>query len=248
MRILYDNEAYAGRALTASSEATGYAVSQLENHIVARRWRATGDSAEWAMWDAGAGNTITVTDCALNGHNFSSGAVVKIQGNATDSWGSPSVDETITYNAEVMYKQFTGGAYRYWRVSIVDASNPDTYVEVGVIFFGEDLDLGDIIYREYAMQYEDTSIQAFTQTGQLYGDQGIVREIYNFQFPFIDTEKSSIDTWYDTVGKFRPWFMLTFPADLTNHPIKYVVFTENLDWNHIFNTKWNLAMSCMEVF
>jgi len=248
MRILYDNEVYAGHTLTANSETIGYPVTNLENHIVAKRWRATGDTSEWVKWDAGAGNTITVTDCALIGHNFTSDCTVKIQGNATDVWTSPSVNETITFNAGVMYKQFAGGSYQYWRVSIVDASNPDTYVQVGVIFIGEDLDLGDIIYREYSMQYDDTSIQAFTQTGQLYGDQGIIREIYNFQFPYINTEKSSIDMWFKTVRKFRSWFLLTFPADLTNHPIKYVVFTENLDWNHILGSKWNMSMSCMEVF
>lgn len=248
MRVLYANEAHEGHVLTSSSAAVGFPVTNLENYLVSDKWRATGDADEWIKFDAGSGNTITVTDCAINGHNFSSGATVKIQGNATDVWTAPTIDETITFNAGVMYKQFTGGSYQYWRLSIVDSSNPDTYVELGILFIGEDLNLGDIYDREYPIQNEDTSIRHFTRTGQMYGDKGIIRDIYVFSLPHVDDEKSDIEAWFDAVGMWRSWFLIIEPTDLTNFPIQYMAFNENLDWNHIIGTIYNLNFACIEVF
>lgn len=103
------------------------------------RWRggAPAVDPEYLTFDllaAGAPDAVIV-----HGHNISSGATVKIQGNATDSWGAPSVDETITYQAGTMFRYLTTTprSFRYWRLLITgDSANPDGWLEASEVFLG----------------------------------------------------------------------------------------------------------------
>ena len=115
MRILWDNE-FDKYTITANSEETGYPATNLnQDFTLAKKTRTTDDTAETWLIDAGVGNTIEMTCAAIgDGHNLTSGATIKFQGNATDSWGSPSIDEALTYAAGNIIKFFTGGSYRFW--------------------------------------------------------------------------------------------------------------------------------------
>jgi hypothetical protein len=79
-----------------------------------------------------------------DGIRLSDTAVVKIQANATDSWGSPAVDQTLTIDNTYMVASHyfsTDQSYRYWRVVIEDVGNPYGYVELGMVWFGKSLSI-----------------------------------------------------------------------------------------------------------
>lgn len=72
-------------------------------------------------------------------------AVVKLQGNATDSWSSPAFNETLEWN-EFSIASFNASglhttALRYWRISIVDRDNTRGYLEISSLFLGDLLDI-----------------------------------------------------------------------------------------------------------
>ena len=96
---------------------------------------------QWLKFDFGSAGNI---DFAFipRFHNLTNSATLKVQGNSTDSWSSPPVNETLSVSAgKAIAKCFTGGSYRYWRVLFADASNPDGYLEIPNIWLGEWQDL-----------------------------------------------------------------------------------------------------------
>jgi len=248
MRIAWDNE-FDKYTITANSEATGYPATNInQDFTLATKSRTTDDTAEWWKIDAGSGNTIEMTCAAIgDGHNLTSGATIKFQGNATDSWGSPSVDETLTYAAGNIIKFFTGGSYRYWQFSIVDAANPDGYIEIPRIFGGTYLDLVNIWYREFPEEIISTSDKEYTVTGQLYGNKGVQQKIYNFQLPYLtNTQKESIETMFATVDLIKPVFLTIDENDLTKLEPIYAAINDDLSFNHIIAYVWNTTLSFKE--
>jgi hypothetical protein len=112
--------------ITASSEASGFPGSNLlDVHKPGAEWRSTATTEQNIVFDTGTVGCV-VTAVFLGDVNFTS---VTIQGNATDSWGSPSFSQAFTVskdNVVQRYKAFaalTGFAYRYLRL-LVPAQSP----------------------------------------------------------------------------------------------------------------------------
>ena len=91
------------------------------------------------------GSAVTIDTCAMANINFTTSAIVKIQGNAADSWGSPSLSETLVVSGlgldpaytNLFHKIVTGSpTYRYWRINIDDTTNPNGYYQVGEAWLG----------------------------------------------------------------------------------------------------------------
>jgi hypothetical protein len=104
-------------------------------------WKTTGITSENIVIDYGAATKVTAS--VLHDHNFTSSAVVKFQANATDSWGSPSVDYTFTTitDALVYYHDST---YRYNRWLIADTTNTESFLRVANIMSTEYLALSKV--------------------------------------------------------------------------------------------------------
>ncbi len=136
LKLCYSNLVDAsGTTITANSSETSLPVSNITNFWKTKVHRATGDAAEELKFDFGSAQNIWVV--AIVGHNYSSGATVTLELNATDAWGAPSVSQVIAYNADMMIYVFTSAQnYRWARITIADGSNPDGYVEEGRVFLG----------------------------------------------------------------------------------------------------------------
>ncbi|MCP3682363.1 MAG: hypothetical protein GY861_06695, partial [bacterium] len=135
--------------ITASSENPDYLFSTaLIDNRLSRVGQTLNDGSQWVKFVySGAVDVDTV---AVLGNNFTSSATVKIQANATDVWTSPTVDQSLTYTKDnrrstelgrdvgVWSYQFsTTQSYRYWRLTVDDGSNLDTYIEIGFVFMDE---------------------------------------------------------------------------------------------------------------
>jgi hypothetical protein len=120
IRWLHTNLLLSASAVTVSSEATAYPKANLYNFRKGKyfQFNDAGESPFTHTIVFTTGGNSNVDFVALLGHNIAAAATIKFQGNDTDSWGSPSLDETITYRAEDMYKKFTEVSHVYWRVAI----------------------------------------------------------------------------------------------------------------------------------
>lgn len=88
-----DDDAAAGKTVTASAENANYPASNLVNLDVSWPAKLTTTSGSWVI-DLGA--TKTVKAIGLLNHNFDAGLDVKVQGHSADLWTDPDYSEDVT--------------------------------------------------------------------------------------------------------------------------------------------------------
>ena len=141
VRILYDSDTWDAATITSSSEESDLVDGNVVDDFVGKVWRTTADSAEWIKFDLGAAAKLTCF--SLFGFNLTAAATVTLEANATDSWATPSYSQALTIatdsDAVVLERVvlFLDQTYRWWRLTIADAANTDTYVQIGRIKAGE---------------------------------------------------------------------------------------------------------------
>ena len=93
-------------------------------------------------------NTITlnfgaaknIKACMILDHNISSGAIIRLMGNDSDSWESPAYSQAIMWNSGKI-GMYLDQEYQYWRLQISDQSNPDGCFKLGELYLGAYLEL-----------------------------------------------------------------------------------------------------------
>lgn len=252
MRIAYDNEVD-NMSLTPATEDANYPVENIQDIRLSKVYRSTDDADETIVMDAGAGNTINPTVLLIAAHNITDAATISIQGNATDSWGSPTVDESVTHDAGVIVHTFTGSALRYWRLYVDDDANPDTYIEIGRVFLGTYLQMPNVAPGiEFPRQ--STTQRSFSLSGQIYANRGIDYLAPGFEVPVIsDAERQAIDTMWLDVGNHKPVFLTVWEDSLsTLRPIYCVIDQEAIGWRRSelgsWGLLWETAIQFREVF
>ena len=105
-------------SLTYSSQDQNFPASNTRHRWHTKVWRSTCSYGEWLKVDLGAATQIKTI--ILKHNNFSPYAVVKVQANSTDSWGSPAFEATLsTISNDIMLSSFDQ-TYRFWRLYIID--------------------------------------------------------------------------------------------------------------------------------
>jgi hypothetical protein len=250
MRILYLSAADSA-TLTASTEASNLPVENVQDPRLSQPWRTTALSDQTVLIDAGDGNTINPNCFALAGHNLTDGCTLKIQGNATDAWTTPTVDETVTHRDDVIVHFFTGSALRYWRVFIDDDSNPDGYVQIGRLMLGTYLQMPPVD-PAVNIPRRTTSVTTDSISGQSYGDRGVLYRAPGFQFPLItDAERVLIDAMWTEVENVAPVVLVVWEDSLTVlGPIYCKLDQDNLPWQRAAGQglSWQTTIAFREVF
>lgn len=246
--ILGHNNYVDSATITANSEASGYPVGNIQDVQLTKVYRSTGVTTEWIKFDLGSAKSIK--GVFILAHNITSGATIKIQANTSDSWTSPAVDQTLTYDNETIYYLFSSAqSYQYWRFYVEDSGNSDGYIEIGRIELDELLELGDVISSEYPETIYRTDRTQFTLTGQVFGNEGISYKLWSLGMPFLrDTDKENLEAVYDEVGQIKPLILILYEDMINTYGIKYVVFNDNIAFNHIFKDIWNCNIAFREVF
>lgn len=137
MRLMLNNLAD-DATLTATGAHANYPATNIQHPHLSRYCRSDGTSLV-IVFDLGSAQDITTF--ILAGHNISDSATVTLEANSSDSWVGAPFSETITDNYKVICEYFTEITYRYVRLSISDASNPDGYVKLGRVYIGEYLQM-----------------------------------------------------------------------------------------------------------
>uniref|UniRef100_UPI0011453510 hypothetical protein n=1 Tax=Anaplasma marginale TaxID=770 RepID=UPI0011453510 len=205
MRIMYNNVCdTSGITLTESSENSQYPAENVQNIHLTKTWRtATGSlSSQSIVFDAGAGNTFTADSCAILNHNLTNAATIKFQMHTADSWGTPDLDETLTWRSGVIAKYFTSTSKRYMRFFFTDAGNTDNYIEVGRMFACAYLQVTPSSLLDFRITKVRTDNVKESIGNQMYSDQGVGYREFRYRFPPTGTTMiSSLDTMYDTIRR-----------------------------------------------
>lgn len=223
IKFMYDNLWDAsGTTLTSSSEEAGYPDTNTQQRWHTRCWRATGDAAEWVKVDLGSAQNIKAF--VIKNHNFTGAATLKIQGNAADVWGAPTVDVTLPITTgTIIYTWSSNQSYRWWRVSIEDGANPDTYVKIGRIFLGSFFEPASN-FATHTPAFLDPSGIKHSTGGQYSANEKTHYKTISYGFKGITVaDFASFETVYDEVGISKNYFICEDSADASAYTITYYV-------------------------
>jgi len=139
-----DNVVSLASTITVSAPDAAYPSANLSDGNPARPCKFDATSGT-IVFDFGAARRIDLA--ALIHHNLDAGLNVRIQANATDAWGGPSLNEPFTIPAidedgfsVNPWFDLTGaagylvGGYRYWRLAVIGANAAN--VAIGQLWLG----------------------------------------------------------------------------------------------------------------
>ena len=126
----------------------------------------------------------------------------------------------------------TAQNFRYWRITIADASNTDTYVKIGRVFLGSYFSPTYDV-SSYAMQIADPSEIGLSVGGQLSVAARTHYKAWTYQFTFIpESDKDTFETIFAEVGFSNPYFIVENVYDSAS--TRYARNTSPFNFNFLF--------------
>jgi hypothetical protein len=210
MHMLWNN-LHPDATVTASSADADWPVSYLKLYWPTLTHRTTGIASEWWKWDLGAATQVRYF--ILWNHNFTSGATLTLQANASDSWGAPAYSTAVT-----RYSGFVIAAinqtYRWWRLVVADAGNGDGYLKAGYAYLGGYF-APTYGYTNRTCSLVDPSIIAASADGQFSAAQHTQYKELGYEFAAVlDADRSTLETIWASIGTYKPHFIVETPSDL----------------------------------
>ena len=211
--------------LTESSENSMLPAENVQNARAGKVWETTGASVNQnIVVDMGSTQAATYLGLVHPDENLTPG---NIQGNATDSWGSPSFDETITGSGKThVYKFSVGALVRYYRFTFTQpVSTPS---KLGRLFIGGATTLTqNMDYEGFAIHNVDRSSTVKADGGS-YSDQRLGHK--RLTLPFSDiteaTKTTLQETIFDVVGTHTPFFIQPDETETGADDWYYVKFSD----------------------
>jgi len=225
--------------VTATSEDPDFPVENLQERWATFDWRSAGVAgAIEVVADLGADwATKSVGGFVLENMNLTAGAAVEIGGHPTDptGLGATAWSAPITVTAEMIAKKRIAvklpaeETYRFWRVVIVDAANPDSYLSASRIFFGE-VFTGKYHYQPGGgRDLIDPSSIGQSAAGQKTSSRQPVRDTYA---PVVTIAGLADIDGYDAMARWcgaysRPLWVALDSTDITDSMV-YISFMETV--------------------
>lgn len=211
MKILYDN-LIKNSTITSSTETSLYDDDFIVDINSKKTWRSTVDTASSVVFELASADSFD--SVGIVNHNFTDAATIKIQANATDSWGAPTFTTTLTWRDYIIHESFTAPAnLLFWRIEVTDAANPDGYIEIGTLYLGNELDMPGMTPTQ-TLGFNTNSIVSFSTSNQPFGD---IRDNYNtvgVEVPIkTNTQRKAIRAMFNTIKNITPMFMSIWEDD-----------------------------------
>ena len=173
--------------LTPSTEDSNFPASNLKKFFRSKVWRTTTAATTQTLdidlkTEEEIDSFCMFFDPVLK-NRFTEDAVVKLQASATALFTSPPVDVTISIDDDnETFSHFftTDQAYRFWRVTITDTTNPDGFLEVPKMFLGRKIQISKVPQTGFQMTQSDLSRTDTSLFGHEFKDVFPIRKGFNF--------------------------------------------------------------------
>ena len=249
-RLAWNNLLIAsGVAITSSSEATGYVDDNLADPARWRKWRsATSTSDQWVKFDLGANASMQVF-AAVNA-TVHTGGTVRVQANASDSWGSPTIDDVFTVPSLDLTRVLTdwrtaASSLRWIRFYFTNTGAVSEYVELGAVFAGPYLEPARSISPSLAVRRVDLSTQRYAIGGQR---SSVIKPKYHeVSGTFVlqtATARNELRSAYETIGATQPAIFAVDPNDPSL--IFYGTLQSTLSAEHRAADLWDMPVDFVE--
>jgi hypothetical protein len=259
-RILDYNYAFdPSVTITATSEDPNFPASNLKRYQRSRVWRSSGiASIERIVFDLQTAEQIDSFAMLFNpiqgeGVKFSDSAVIKLQANATNSWGSPALEVTLSIDSAydvITYFFATPQSYRFWAVQIQDAGNAFGYLEIPKIILSKSTQLGQTPEIGFSDVLTDQSKISDTPYGHRYSDVYPERRSFQFDYSALAMEDvEALQQIFRRVGKVTPIALALDPTETLFDKDRFFLYgylNDKLQGKHRFYSYFDGALSLEE--
>jgi hypothetical protein len=208
--------------LTESTQNAYYPAENIQYMDKEKVWKTSGaQAAETLLFNLGSAKSVTA--CVVAGHDFDGTETnIKIQGNATDSWGSPTVNETLTYAAGTFAKTFAGASLQYWRLIFTKANATDIK-SIGRVYLGAHVTVDAPDHAGIGWSIEPLDDVSDSIGSKRYASNRGHRN--NFSIPFsnlTETDVAKLRTIFDAHLSHTPlWFQIDTNSPLADYWYMY---------------------------
>lgn len=223
----------AAATVTSATAEAALPVTNLQHAHKKKIYRTTGaGTAETITVDLGSAKAVDGS-VFLN-HTFDgTETAINIEGNATDSWGSPSFSEAVTMSgADPAANKFSSAqTYQWWRFEFTKSSAANVR-DIGRMFLG---DVFDTAINPSSNGFDDEAKEMSQEQrsidGQTYSyiKDGFLKIRVSFSAMSLADAKQ-LKTIFDAVGSHTPLFIQVDPtaSDGIREVIHYVKFSKAL--------------------
>jgi hypothetical protein len=217
--------------VTASAATAGLPVTNVQDDLVRKVYRSTTASNEWIKFDMGSATTINAL--GIINHNITLGSVVKWQGNASDSWASPSLNTNLTVATDSLganvlkigHYYVTNQSYRWWRLYVEPGTGNASPVDIGRIMAGRYIEPSRNIRDGFSITVKDPSRGMPTVGRQAYWTTRRSFSELNYNVARVDEQQADEFTaLYNQVGLHTPFIISLDPTTRPSHNTFYVQF------------------------
>lgn len=209
MRLFFDNLIDAqGVVFTASTYDISFPPANIAHEHRTNPW-VTGKTVapEWIVIDLLSAKAVTAV--ILIDHTLTAGdTLIKLEGNATNSWGAPSFSTTLTWASGVISKVFGSQSFRYWRISFTKSAAGEAR-EIGRVFIGTYYTTPDGPTKDgFEEEPQDLSTSARAQGGATYSDEQDSFRTISLAFEAISTtQQTAFEAFADAVKTHTSFFL-----------------------------------------
>jgi len=236
---------------TAGTYDAAFPPANLANEHRSNPYRTgTGVAAEFVVMDlltAKAVNSVILLDHTLTAAD----TLIKIQGNATDSWGAPTVNETLTWASGTISKVFSQNSLRYWRLIFTKSSASETR-DIGRLFLGTYYqpveEPSDLNATE-----EDLSRKTRSDGGQIFSDAASSFRVKELPFHGISTTQKDLLRTFTRRVKTHSSFFLQINesgagemSELLYGKLRKMMEFKNAGWHNDGDLCWDTKLEFEE--
>ncbi|MFA5379150.1 MAG: hypothetical protein WC455_25570 [Dehalococcoidia bacterium] len=196
-------------------------------------------TSEFLKCNLGATKTIRLIE--IKNHNLQSSAVVTARF-YSDAFVTLVDSVSMVWHAGQIAVR-TAKSYTYMAVEFSDPSNPDGYIEIGLVWAGDAAVLHYGYTGERTKTPEDPSIETESEDGQ--GSTIQLSKYANWTYSFDavepNTDKAYLEAVFEEIGKTRPCCIVEAPPASGDVGLtaQYVKVT-SWEWPHLAGTYWKL--------
>lgn len=232
MRIAYTNliEPLLASSITSYTDVIGFEVTKIQNDQLTSYWRTSTATAQTVVFDIGSG--VSLNTVGVLGHNIATATTVTIQANATNSWGSPSVSQVITWNSKIMLYFFASlQTYRYWRFLFGSQGT----LQIGKLWLSSYLTIDPSALLDFKVTKKDGSLTTKGKGKQKFSVIGSTWRKFSLTFPRTPNALiDSLEDMYDVTGQYNPVIFCNFNDIRTYQIVEpcFCSFTTDLTFKH----------------
>jgi len=204
--------------LWASGANTGVACHKELGFAVADTGSATSQVGANAVHQsrhfikADLGSALSVQVGIVINHNAGAGGSLTFQGNATDAWTAPTVNQALAGDAAIRIAFIATQTLRYWRLVIDDCGNALGYAEVGLWNAGPYTQPSVSYAVGFSKKWEELSEVSVTPSGAHWQDERPRRPVWSLHWSeVLESDRAALAAAFAFVPKGKCFFF-TFDA------------------------------------